>query len=200
MPLLVPTPTGDQTHRDAALVSRTRSGDAGALAALFERYGPMTYRVALGLTRSEADAEDVLQDVFVGLPEALRGFEGRGSLVGWLKRVAVRAALMRRRGDRRRREVRLGDGGGAADESPAAVAPEPAAPAGDDPARVLDEMTINGAIARLPEALREVFVLREVEGYSHDEIAALLGIRRGTSEVRLFRARQALREMLRGSR
>jgi RNA polymerase sigma-70 factor, ECF subfamily len=196
MPLLVPTPTGDQTHRDAALVSRTRSGDAGALAALFERYGPMTYRVALGLTRSEADAEDVLQDVFVGLPEALRGFEGRGSLVGWLKRVAVRAALMRMRGDRRRREVRLGDGG----DDVSAVAPEPAAPPDDNPARVLDAMTIDGAIARLPEALREVFVLREVEGYSHDEIAALLGIRRGTSEVRLFRARQALREMLRGSR
>jgi len=196
MRLLVPTPSDDQTLPDAAVVARARAGAPDALSRLFERYGEMTYRVAYRLTASAADAEDVLQDVFVGLPEALRGFEGRGSLEGWLKRVVVRTALMRLRGERRRREVRLGDRGG---DDAGRGGPEPAAPRRDDPSRVLDEMAIGDALAALPQPLREVFVLREVEGYSHDEIGALLGIRRGTSEVRLFRARQALREMLRGS-
>lgn len=190
---LVPTHSNDSTLPDSAVAARARSGAPDALARLFERYGEMAYRVAFRLTGSAADAEDVLQDVFVGLPEALRGFEGRGSLEGWLKRVVVRTTLMRLRGERRRREAPLGGGDQGEDAAPPASRR-------DDPGRVIDALTIADALAELPEPLRQVFVLREIEGYSHEEIGGLLGIRRGTSEVRFFRARQALRERLRGSR
>jgi RNA polymerase sigma-70 factor, ECF subfamily len=168
---------------EARLVQHARSGAPDALRELYERYGAAVYRLAYRLSGSAADAEDVLQDVFVGLPEALRRFDGRGSLEGWIKRVAARTALMRLRREGRRREVGL-------DALPLASA----APAPD---RFVETAALERALAALPDPLRVVFVLREVEGYSHAEIAGLLGIRRGTSEVRHHRARKALQELLR---
>jgi RNA polymerase sigma-70 factor (ECF subfamily) len=96
--------------------------------------------------------------------------------------VAARAALMRMRTERRRRQSALVD----ADMSPAPLRSES------------DRMSIESAIGRLPSELREVFVLKEMEGYSHAEIAGMLGITAGNSEVRLFRARQRLRAILGG--
>lgn len=169
-------------------VAAARAGAPEALAALFAAHGAAMHRVAWRLTCSAEDARDIVQDVFVMLPEALAGYEGRGSLAGWLHRLTVRAALMRMRAARRRREV-------AWDEEASAQPPRDASPEA-----VLDRMAIEQALAALPAQLRTVFVLREIEGYSHAEIAALLGLRRGTSEVHLFRARQRLRALLRGSR
>ncbi|MFL5542723.1 MAG: RNA polymerase sigma factor [Longimicrobiaceae bacterium] len=161
-----------------ALLQQTRAGDPGALAELYRRHCDAVHAVAFRLTASAAEADDVLQDVFVGLPEALRRYDGRGSFAGWLRRVAVRTALMRMRRSTRRGEVAL------ADDAPA--------PAPDAAARV----DIERALAALAPGLRAVFVLREVEGYSHAEIAEMLGLRAGTSEVRLHRARQRLRQLL----
>jgi RNA polymerase sigma-70 factor (ECF subfamily) len=149
---------------------------------LYRRYGARVYRIAYRLTGRPEDAEDVLQDVFLGLPEALRSYAARGSFAGWLHRVAARTALMRLRSARRRRETPL-------------AASRPALPA----AGVVDRLAIEAAMASLPEPLRIVFVLREIEGYSHAEIGELLGIRAGASKVRLHRARRALRGLL-GSR
>jgi RNA polymerase sigma-70 factor, ECF subfamily len=160
------------------LLQQTRAGDPDALAELYRRHGAAVHAVAYRLTASAADADDVLQDVFVGLPEALRRFDGRGSFGGWLRRVAARTALMRMRRSTRRGEVSLPD------DSPA--------PATDAAARV----DIERALAGLAPGLRAVFVLREVEGYSHAEIAEIMGLRAGTSEVRLHRARQRLRQLL----
>ncbi|HEX8274616.1 MAG TPA: sigma-70 family RNA polymerase sigma factor [Longimicrobiaceae bacterium] len=169
-----------------SVLERAAGGDAAALAELYGRYGEAVHRLAFRLTGSAAGAEDVLQDVFVGLPEALRSYAGRGSLEGWIRRVAARTALMRMRGERRRREVALDPR-----EEPAARS---------DPGAVVERTAIERALAALPDGLRAVFVLREVEGYSHAEIAGLLGIRPGTSEVRLFRAKKLLRTLLRSSR
>src|SRR5689334_11845017 len=106
--------------------------------------------VAFHLTRSAADAEDVLHDVFVGLPEALRRYDERGTLESWLKRVTARVALSRLRARERRREV--------------AIDAEPDDPALGTPAgRGVDDLgALQGALDRLPESLRTVFVLREV--------------------------------------
>ena len=165
------------------LVARGRAGDAGALSELYARYARPLMALAYRLTGSREDAEDVLHDVFLGLPEALRRYDERGSLEPWLKRVTARVALTRLRSQGRRRELSL-------DALPAPVMAAPD--------RSADDL---GAVARaldaLPETLRAVFVLREVEGLSHAEIAALLDISARASEVRLHRALKALRRILR---
>lgn len=173
-----------------ALLDRLRAGDADALTQLFARHGERAYATAYRLTCSADDARDVVQDVWVALPEAVASYAGQGSFDGWLHRVVVRMALMRLRSARRRRETALPD-----DTHDLA----PTAPRAESPDAVLDRIAIEQALAALPEQLRAVFVLREVEGYSHAEIAELLGLRKGTSEVHLFRARQRLRALLRGS-
>jgi RNA polymerase sigma factor, sigma-70 family len=167
------------------LLDRAEAGDVAAVGELFHDYGDLAYRTALRLTGNRADAEDVTQEVFVRLPAALRGFVGGPPLfAGWLRKVAVRQALVLMRGDRRRREVGV--------EGVAALF----APADG----VIERMTIESALTRLSPEHRAVFLLKEVEGYAHAEIAELLGITAANSEIRLHRARRQLRDLLRGSR
>lgn len=187
---MLPRPPAHQAHpaplRD--LAARARAGSADALAELYGRFARPLTAVAFHLTRSAADAEDVLHDVFVGLPEALRHYDERGALESWLKRVTARVALSRLRAARRRREVAI-------DAAP------PDAALGAPAERGVDDLAaVQRALDRLPEALRTVFVLREVEGYSHAEIAAMLAISPRASEVRLHRAIRALRAQLGGAR
>jgi RNA polymerase sigma-70 factor (ECF subfamily) len=89
------------------LIAATRSGDATALARLYEQHAGLLLRSATLLLRSRADAEDLVHDLFVGLPEALAHYEERGALAAWLGRVATRMALVRLRTRRRRHEVDL---------------------------------------------------------------------------------------------
>lgn len=166
-------------------LEQARNGDRDALAELFVEFGDAVHRSALRLTGNGADAEDVTQEVFVRLPRALAGFAGTSETFGaWIRRVAVRQALMHLRTGRRRREVTV-DG----------VANLFAA--NDD---TVGRLTIEAALERLSEEHRVVFLLKEVEGYEHREIAELLDISVANSEVRLHRARRELRELLRGSR
>jgi len=161
------------------LIAHTRTGDPAALGELYAQHARALLALACRLTGSAADAEDVVHDVFLGLPEALRRYEERGSLASWLKRVTARVALNRLRARGRSREVAL---------------PPNAAHSAD----ALDAVALQSAIDALPDALRAVFVLKEIEGYSHAEVAALLDITRGASEVRLHRAVAALRRALGG--
>src|SRR2546428_6884289 len=85
-------------------IDGARRGDPEALASLYRSHGAVLWRLAYRLTGTRQDAEDVVHDVCVGLPEALRRYEERGSFAGWLKRVTARVALMRLRARRRRRE------------------------------------------------------------------------------------------------
>ena len=136
------------------------------------------------MTSSVEDAEDVVHDLFVGLPESIHKYHERGSLQGWLKRVVVRLALMRLRTTRRRREVALDD-----------EVSTPSAPQTVDDGVSCD---VQRAIDTLPDDLRAVLVLRQAERYTHQEIAALLGITPGASRVRLSRAVKLVRRALRG--
>ncbi|HEX6042813.1 sigma-70 family RNA polymerase sigma factor, partial [Longimicrobium sp.] len=165
-----------ETDDDLARV--VREGSLDALGQVYARHGAAVYAAAYRILGVRADAEDVLQDVFVGLARALAGYQERGKLQAWLRRVAVRAALMRLRARGRRRE------------QPFADLPEAAGPTGDG---ALDRVALQAALRALPDKLRTVFVLKEIEGYSHDEVAGLLGISAGTSAVRLFRAWKLLR-------
>ena len=162
-----------------SLVAEARAGSPDALSALYLEHGAALFRLAYRLVRAREDAEDVVHDVFVGLPEALRRYEERGSLAGWLKRVTARVALMRLRSGKRRREVALDEAAGQA---------EPSATAERD--------GLQAAVNRLPDHLRAVLVLKEIEGCAHAEIAELLGISEGASRVRLTRALKRLRNEL----
>jgi RNA polymerase sigma-70 factor, ECF subfamily len=164
------------------LAPRARAGDPDALAALYAAHARPLMALAYRLLGNVADAEDVLHDVFLGLPEALRHYEERGSLGSWLKRITARVALNRLRARSRTREVPL-------DPSPTtAVVARAESP--------IDAIALQHAIGALPDSLRLVFVLKEIEGYSHAEVAELLDITRGASEVRLHRAIAALRRRL----
>jgi RNA polymerase sigma-70 factor (ECF subfamily) len=180
-----PVPAASAAARSAPrlddLVARTTRGDPQALAALFETYGPLVHRTALCLTLSADDADDVVQDVFIGLPEALARYVDRGAFEPWLRTVTSRVALMKMRLTRRH------------DAAHASIHPEPADPRAD---HIAERLSVLDALGRLSEEQRIVFLLKVVEGYTHEEIARQLGIRRGTSEVRLFRAIRQLRELL----
>src|SRR5437016_13910873 len=98
----------------ASLIAEARAGSPDALSALYLEHGAALFRLAYRLVGAREDAEDVVHDVFVGLPEALRRYEERGSFAAWLRRVTARVALMRLRSRKRRREVSLDDAAGRA--------------------------------------------------------------------------------------
>ena len=158
---------------ESALLAAVRQGSTDALGELYTRHGGDVFSLAFRLTGSREDAEDVLQDVFVGLPRALKAYDEQGRFGAWLGRVAARVALsrLRRRGALREEAI----------ES----AGDPAARREADP---VDRIAAQRALQRLPDSLRAVFVLKEVEGYSHAEIGGLLGITAENSAVRLSRA------------
>lgn len=167
----------------ARLITAARDGDPAALERLYVRFSGSLYAVAYHLLRDRDDAQDVLHDVFLGLPEALIEYDERGQLEAWLKTLTVRASLMALRATRRRHELPFDDLPGHAVETA--------------PPSTIDLVALDRALGRLPETLREVFVLKVVEGYSHEEIATLLGISIGASRVNLHRARQELERRLR---
>jgi len=166
------------------LVRRARDGDETAFRELYHEHAGRIYALCLRLTGDAGAAEERTQDVFVRAWERLATFRGESAFGTWLHRLTVNVVLMERRGSRRR-ERRV---------APASDDPvferAAAAPAG------ADRLDLERAIALLPAGAREVFVLFDVEGYSHEEIAGMCGIAIGTSKAQLFRARRLLREML----
>ncbi|MFN2601481.1 MAG: RNA polymerase sigma factor [Gemmatimonadaceae bacterium] len=167
---------------DAELVKAMRAGSTTAFAQLYERHSRGLLALSYRMLQSQQDAEDVVHDVFVALPEALRNYDERGALAAWLKKIAARVALARLR---------------ATDRNAAALSDSLHAHSTD-----LDStLSLEAAVRALSPGLRAVLVLKEIEGYSHAEVAKLLDISIGASEVRLHRALRALRDSLhRGER
>jgi len=162
-----------------------RAGEPAAIAACYEQHAAALLALAYRLTASREDAEDIVHDVFVGLPRALLQYEERGQLASWLKRLTARTALMQQRRVRSRRET-----SNDIDVLPSHVDTD------DDAHRASERTRVGDALRRLSPALRSVFILKLVEERSHAEIAALLDISIGTSEVRLSRAVAQLRSLL----
>jgi RNA polymerase sigma-70 factor (ECF subfamily) len=142
------------------------------------------YALCLRLTGSRGDAEERTQDVFIHAWRKLSTFRGESAFSTWLHRLAVNVALSERRG-RWRRERRV-----LPVEDPGALE----RPGKQEFAGLA--VDLERAIAALPKGAREVFVLHDIEGYTHDEIAGQCGIAEGTSKAQLFRARRLLRGML----
>lgn len=163
-------------------VPAIRAGDMRALTLCYRAHARHLRTVALRLTGTMADAEDVVHDVFVQLPKSMVHYEERGQLRAWLTRLTIHASLTHRRHERVRAALPLDVADGVASPT---VDGDPIAAA-----RVLR------ALGELTPALRHVFVLRAVHDYSHTEIGAALDISTDTSEVRLHRAVKQLREIL----
>jgi RNA polymerase sigma-70 factor, ECF subfamily len=148
------------------------------------------YALALRLTADRLAARELTQDVFVRAWERLSDFRGDAAFTSWLHRITVNAHLMQRRGEKRRtaRVTLAADAADLADASALSVAP------GADVGAAID---LERAVAALPPGVRRAFVLHDVEGYSHEEIARMTGLAAGTLRAQLHRARQLLMEMLR---
>ncbi len=168
------------------LVSAAQGGDELAFRSLYDQTVGRVHALCLRLVSDPAAAEELTQDVFVRAWERLASFRGESAFSTWLHRLAVNVALTERRA-RGRREKRIFPAGELEDlekeGTGSAISPG-------------TRMDLEQAIAALPAGARTVFVLHDIEGYQHDEIAAMSGLAAGTSKAQLFRARRLLREML----
>jgi len=166
------------------LVDRAIGGDFAAYERLYHRHVGRIYALCLRMTADPSGAEDLTQQAFIRGWERLETFRGDSEFAAWLRRIAINIVLSDRRSRDRRSEHTVED----VDAVAAVRAPRPVPAGGID---------LDRAIAQLPERARAVFVLHDVEGYRHDEVAKLLDIAVGTSKTQLHRARRLLREALR---
>ncbi len=161
-----------------SLVARARSGDLSALEQLYRAYQQPVYTLARRLTRNAEDAEDVLQETFLEVCRSLKQWRGDGILWGWIRKIAVSKALMRHRREKLREWEPLDD---------------------DVPRQAEDvplQMDLEAALSRLTERSRAVVWLHDVEGYTHEEIAELMGMTTSFSKSQLARAHDRLRRWL----
>jgi RNA polymerase sigma-70 factor (ECF subfamily) len=185
--------TGVVVPGDDLLLARSQRGDRDALEELFRRYRQVAYRVAYRLLGNEADALDAVQEAFVKALTHLPGFEGRSSFKTWLLRVVSNAALDYGRQRGRRDALRMDLLAPQQREGlEPLVMPEP----GRDLDRTALRRQLHRAIAQLPAAQRQTFVLHAEAELSYREVADVLGISIGTVMSRLFYARQKLRAFL----
>jgi RNA polymerase sigma-70 factor, ECF subfamily len=187
---------------DGVLFDQLRAGDAAALEPLMNRFASRVYRVATGICGSSADAEEVVQDVFLTLFRKAGSFEGRAALGTWLYRIAVNMSLNKRRGKRAEVEEPLEDllptyreDGHRQGDRSFLLADWSSLP---DEALLSKEgrEVIRAAVDRLPQHYRAVLLLRDVEEMSSEEVSEILGESVASVKSRLHRARMALREQL----
>ncbi len=181
---------------DDDLLERIRAGDPSACAECIERYTPVIRRLALRLVGDEVEAEDVVQETFLHAFRAMASFEGRAELSTWLYRIATNTARMRLR--RQRSDFISIDELEAADEEGLTppVLHDPCCLPEQDLQTAETRAELEQAIHELPESLRVVFILRELEGLSTEAAAAVLELSPAVVKTRLHRARRRLRERL----
>src|SRR4051812_49296310 len=175
---------------DMALVERCRSGDLAAFEEIYRAHSGKLYSLACRMLGNPADAEDLLQEIFLSAHRKLEGFRGESALGTWLYRLATNQCLDYLR-SRAARSNQLTD---AIDEE------LPLADAGSRgiAERTVSKMDLERAVAQLPEGARAAFVLHDVQGLEHREVAEALGIAEGTSKSQVHKARLRLRSLLSG--
>lgn len=185
---------------DAALVAFARRGHREAFRHLMQRSNQRLFRIARGVVRDDAEAEDVVQEAYAHAFARLAAFRGEASFTTWLTRIVLNEAYGRLR--QRRPSVDIDSFAEAGLDDQRVVA-FPSRFGGEDPAaaasRAQVRRVLEAAIDALPEAFRIVFIMRDVEGCPVDETAAALGIRAETVKTRLHRARRLLRSALQDS-
>jgi RNA polymerase sigma-70 factor (ECF subfamily) len=182
---------------DRTLVKAAQAGDAKAFRALVERYQRRVVQLALAMTKDADEAMDIAQETFVRVHRYLPSFKGDSSFFTWTYRIAMNLCLdaQRRKGRLERVDVEQGDEA----EIEAAMDPPSAALAGPQRQALNAELRerIEEALASLSDNHRAILLLREVEGLSYEDLAKVLGIRKGTVMSRLFHARLKMQNKLR---
>ena len=173
---------------DGNLVARCQAGDIDAFEVLYRQHAARLYSLACRMAGSPEDGEDLVQEIFLQAYRKIGGFKGHSSVGTWLYRLAVNICVdftrSRRAGMNRMTDPL--DANSSSDPS-----------ARDTSAARLD---LERAIARLPDGYREAFVLHDIEGFEHKEVARMMGVTEGTSKSQVFKARLRLRTLLLGRR
>jgi len=178
---------------DTEVVERVLAGDAALFEILMRRYNQRLFRVARGILADDHEAEDVVQEAWVRAFQALGSYRGEASVATWITRIAAHEAMARSR--HRRRLVPVEGPGGGSDGEPPDRPDGSAAPDRAAENREL-QRALSAALDTLPDSLRAVFVLREVEGLSSQETADALDLSPENARVRLHRAKALLRQTL----
>ena len=188
MTALPSKPAGEVRAADQELAARCLQGDPDAFEELYRAHAGRLYSLIFRMAGSVSEAEDILQEVFLTAHRKLGSFRGDSTLGTWLYRMAVNQCLDVLRG----RQARMARSTASLDEE---GADEPVAAAPLVPTAV-SRIDLERAIERLPPGCRAAFVLHDVEGFEHHEVAAMLGVSVGTSKSQVHKARMKLRKLL----
>jgi RNA polymerase sigma-70 factor (ECF subfamily) len=173
---------------DLALVERCRTGDLAAFEEIYRAHSPRLYSLALRMLGNPADAEDLLQEIFLSAHRKLEGFRGEAALGTWLYRLATNQCLDYLRSRAAKTSQMTGtidDEIGLSEAGSRNIAEQTVA-----------KMDLERALAQLPEGARAAFVLHDIEGLEHREVAEVLGVAEGTSKSQVHKARLKLRALL----
>jgi len=173
---------------DEALARLAANGNGEAFDEIYSRHKGFAYSIALRMTGNQADAEDLMQDAFVSVFRKVGSFRGDASFTTWLYRLVTNQVNMHFRYRSARPEIQASD----------AEVPEQRPSGGRvDPAgQLTDRLAIQKALTMLPPGYRSAFILYDIEGYKHDEVARFAGHTSGTSKSQLHKARAGLRVIL----
>jgi RNA polymerase sigma-70 factor (ECF subfamily) len=174
---------------DKELAQKSAAGDIAAFEELYKRHFRRVYALCLRMTGSPEEAEDLTQEVFTHLFKTVGSFRGESAFTTWLHRLTVNQVLMHFRRRKSRPEFTTEEG-----ETPVQIVQ---GTENQNRMPVVDRILLENAISKLPPGYRSVFVLHDVEGHEHGEIAEMLGISEGTSKSQLHKARLKLRDLIR---
>lgn len=174
---------------DFELAQKSAEGDTKAFEILYRRHFRRVYALCLRMMSNPTEAEDMTQEVFLQLFKKIGMFRGDSAFTTWLHRMTVNQVLMHFRKRSTRSELLTDEG-----ETPVQIVKGTANP-GAMP--VVDRISLENALQQLPPGYRTVFVLHDIEGYDHYEVAEMLGIAEGTSKSQLHKARLKLRQLIR---
>lgn len=186
--VLIEAPVVDKNAADLDLCRMASAGSLAAFEVLYERYHRRTYSLCLRMTGNQTEAEDLTQEAFIQLFRKVGSFRGDSAFSTWLHRLTVNQVLMHFRRRSVKNEKTSEDG----------EVPEQVVHGTSNPSKmaVVDRIALKNAISELPNGYRRVFVLHDVEGFEHEEVARMMGISVGTSKSQLHKARLKLRGLL----
>jgi len=177
---------------DFELVQAAAKGGIAAFEEIYNRHHRRVYSVCIRMLRNSTEAEDLTQDVFIQLYRKIGSFRGDSAFTTWLHRLTVNQVLMHFRKRSVKHERTTAEG-----EIPAQIVSGTKNP---KKMPIIDKIALENAIAQLPAGYKNVFVLHDVEGYEHEEVARILGCAAGTSKSQLSKARLKLQKLLLGKR
>ncbi len=184
------TPIVDvSTAKDIELTKMATAGDMPAFEEIYKRHHRRVYSICLRMLQNTSEAEDLTQDVFIQLYRKIGSFRGESAFTTWLHRMTVNQVLMHFRKRTVKYEKTTVEG-----ETPVQIVSGTANP---EKMRIVDKIALDDAIEQLPNGYKNVFVLHDVEGFEHEEVARILGCSVGTSKSQLHKARLKLQKLLR---